>query len=147
MNTLYKDIIDFKRTIESINPKERPIGLQAFPKGACSDASFLLGSYLTRLGYGQFNVVCGKRGSVIENTRTSHAWLKMNELIIDITCNQFEEVTDEIIVSKTSNWHSNFKIDSTEIADVHIRDKGAAVPLSPFFETILNLMNLRDLPP
>ena len=141
MNNLHKDVIDFKRTIESINPQERPIGLKAFPQGACSDASFLLGSYLTRLGYGQFIVVSGERGTVIDNTWTTHAWLKQNELIIDITCSQFEEVVDKVVVSRASNWHSNFTIKSTELADVYTRDQGAAVALVPFYEKIINTMN------
>lgn len=141
MTKLIENVKKFKRGIESTNPFDRPIGLQAFPKGACSDASFMLGSYLTHLGHGQFFLISGERGSNIDSTWTSHAWLEKDGLIIDITCSQFEEVSDEIIISKTSNWHSRFSIKSTELADVYARDQNAAVALVPFYEKVLKIIN------
>ncbi len=137
---LKRDVINFKTAIESSNPSARPIGLREFPFGSCSDASFILGSYLKHLGYGEFKHICGQRGTHEDNSWTTHAWLEKNDLIIDITCNQFEEVTEDLIISDSSIWHLSFSRDSSEIADVYLRDEGALVALAPFYEYLLNKM-------
>jgi hypothetical protein len=137
---LKQDIIRFKRAIESTNTIDRPIGLREFPYGSCSDASFLLGSYLKHLGYGEFKHISGRRGKHEDNSWTTHAWLEKDGLIIDITCSQFDEVSEEVIVSDSSNWHLTFSRDSSETADVYTRDEGASEALAPFFEILLDTL-------
>jgi hypothetical protein len=143
---LIQDIKNFKKAIESTNPVDRPIGLREFPYGSCSDASFLLGSYLRHLGYGEFKHISGRRGKHEDNSWTTHAWLEKDGLAIDITCSQFDEVSEDIIISDSSNWHLSFSRDSSETADVYSRDKCASVALVPFFEYLLDIMQTSNSP-
>ena len=96
--------------IESIPLSERPIGLEAFPLGACSDASLLLGAYLQDCGHGKFTLISAERGRFEDDSEVSHAWLMQGSLIVDITADQFEDAPKQLIFTSESFWHKTFKV-------------------------------------
>ncbi|WP_331768068.1 hypothetical protein [Embleya sp. NBC_00896] len=61
------------------------LGLKTFPHGACGNACELLGEYLTSLGLGEWEIVTGQRHP------QTHAWLERDEVIVDITADQFPD--------------------------------------------------------
>ncbi len=76
--------------------------LQYFPRGSCGDVCEMLGQYLLDLGLGRWLY---RDGQVYPNRFSSHGWLKLDGLIVDITADQFAEVDDPVIVSRVSPWH------------------------------------------
>jgi hypothetical protein len=74
--------------------------LHDFPKGACGCVSELLGRYLQEY----FGVAPLFVSAEVDNFAT-HAWLKINNTIIDITADQFGQ--PPIIVSNDPAWHRN----------------------------------------
>ncbi len=97
--------------IEVVNRKHLPFSMQNFPRGSCGDSALLLGAFLSDLGHSGFKYVCGERGSVADNTWTTHAWLGRGSLIVDITADQFADAPGPVIVAYDSVWHGSFKAD------------------------------------
>ena len=60
-----------------------------FPKGSCGITCDLLGEYLLRNGYAT-KYVCGTKYGNTPFDSQSHAWLLYNNIIIDITGDQFK---------------------------------------------------------
>lgn len=85
-----------------------PFPMLGFPKGACGDASLLLGAFFADNGLPEFQYVCGERGAQDDGTWTSHAWLESEGLVVDITADQFEDAQEKVIVAYDSSWHSQF---------------------------------------
>lgn len=106
-----------RRAIESLPRTELPSCMAFFPKGACGDASLVLGAYLADNGLTSFQHICGERGSHEQNTWTSHAWLARGDLIVDITADQFPDAPGDVIVSTSSVWHASFSTDAPTPAD------------------------------
>jgi hypothetical protein len=115
---------------------ELPEEFRGFPAGCCGDASELLAAHLTELGHGPFTYVFGLRGEVASGTHTSHAWLTLGELVVDITADQFPEVANPVIVTTDSAWHRTFRIDQTRVADFRQWDEATVARLSHVFATI-----------
>ena len=109
-----------RSAIECLPPSELPFAMTGFPAGACGDASLLLGAYLVDSGFSGFEYVCGERGSVVDNTWTSHAWLQSGELTVDITADQFEDAPGKVIVAAPSQWHEQFEVESTGPSDFRV---------------------------
>lgn len=80
-----------------------------FPGGACSDASLVLGAVLDDAGHRGFECAWGEIVKP-DGTRPSHGWLQRGDLIIDITADQFDDVTETVIVSRDSAWHRKWRI-------------------------------------
>ena len=95
----------FRNAIITYGIKKLPISFHEFPSGSCGDASLLLGKYLEEMGLGQFNYVCGQL------RRQSHAWLEKDGIIVDITADQFDGVTHEVIVTDNNDFHKQFEED------------------------------------
>lgn len=107
---------EFRAALLRCNARDLPIGLSAFPLGACGDASLLLGEHFRRLGYGAFTYVCGKRG------QQTHAWIERSGVVIDITADQFPEVNTPVLVTKAPAWHRQFPVDFTNTTDLRKYD-------------------------
>ncbi|BDI33354.1 hypothetical protein CCAX7_54050 [Capsulimonas corticalis] len=81
-------------------------GLSAFPVGACGAAAEILQRRLKAAGMGEFKYICRYRYPPDGRTVT-HAWLEKDDLIVDITADQFEgEGQDPVIVTRFSPWHA-----------------------------------------
>jgi hypothetical protein len=78
--------------------------MHAFPRGACSDASLLLGAWLADNGRSGFDYVCGLR---IDNEGNciSHGWRARGDLVVDITADQFTDGPGSVVVASPSPWH------------------------------------------
>jgi hypothetical protein len=95
-----------RRAFETCKPSELP--WPAFPRGACGDASLVLGQVLDDGGIKGFEYVCGNKYKVTGEWYSSHAWLSHGDCIVDITADQFADVSDSVIVSSNSQWHQQW---------------------------------------
>lgn len=77
--------------------------MDSFPHGTCGDASPLLGQYLFDQGLGQWTYRNG------ECDRQTHAWIERNGLLVDITAYQFSDISEPVIVTFETSWHSKFE--------------------------------------
>ena len=92
----------FRRCLEQIHPR-LGTAFVTFPAGSCADSSKLLGQWLAEHGALRLMYVAAvRRGK-------SHAWLEYDELIIDITADQFEDGPRAVYVGKGSSFHREFK--------------------------------------
>lgn len=80
-----------------------------FPAGCCGDASMILGQYLYDEGYGVFTYVWGTKHSNATGYR-SHAWLQRENVIVDITADQFARVKSKVLVATHSVWHQKWSV-------------------------------------
>lgn len=72
--------------------------LADFPRGACGDASEMLGQYLADCNLGTW--LYRSCASI-----PSHAWLERDGWIVDITADQFESVSQPVIVTTDRWWY------------------------------------------
>lgn len=96
--------------IDQVPRAELPLGLRAFPNGACGDASLLLGAYFVDSGVQGFVYVHGSR-RVNDESRAWHGWLERAGLLVDITADQFLDAPAAVIVSANSTWHEGFALE------------------------------------
>lgn len=55
-----------------------------------------------RKGFGRWEYVTGWRG------RSSHAWLRQGNVIVDVTADQFPDMDQPVIVTTDDGWHRQF---------------------------------------
>jgi hypothetical protein len=96
---------DFRRAIERCPRGKLPKSFKRFPHGSCGDSTLLLAKYLERNGHSAFSYIHGMRGD------HSHAWLQRDDLVIDITADQFVDQEQPVIVAYKSEWHLTFNTD------------------------------------
>lgn len=131
----------FRQAIEHIPHTQRPIGMQAFPRGACGDSALLLGAYLVDQQVPGFMYVCGELGDKSANTWTTHAWLQRGELVIDLTADQFIDAPCGVIVSEPSGWHKKFRTESGQQSDFRKYGGYGADLLRPMYAQIIQALN------
>lgn len=98
----------FRKAIETIPVDTLPVCMQLFPRGACGDTSLLFGAYLVDHSVSGFKWMSGSRGDVRNDTWTSHAWLQRDDLVVDLTADQFPDTPAGVIVMCPSPWHAQF---------------------------------------
>lgn len=113
---VYRLAYGFRKAILQCEQSQLPITLQTFPNGSCGDASLLLGKYLLNNGYSNVRYIAGWKAT------KSHAWLLVDDFIVDITADQFPEITESVIVEDESLWHQQFEIDTDHAADFELYD-------------------------
>jgi hypothetical protein len=74
----------FRLAIETTEKSRLSAGFRLFPWGACGDASVLLGKFLKDQGLGDFTLVIGRSAD------NQHAWLEQDNVVVDITADQFD---------------------------------------------------------
>lgn len=82
--------------------------LEGFPKECCHHAAKLLGIRLQGLGYSGFCVIHAHHEA---DVRREHAWLCSQDLIIDITADQFGDDIPAVIVTRDSAWHRQWEVE------------------------------------
>lgn len=107
-----------------------------FPRGSCGDATPLLGSYFIDLRIFEFDYYCGDYGSHADGTWSSHAWLQKDDIVVDITADQFQDVNDKVIVSTNSDWHRKLNGKGLHIADYRVYDGFALANLAEMYKRI-----------
>lgn len=126
MNILVIEVLanSMRKAIE-LTPREKlPLAMSHFPKGACGDASLLLGTYMFENGLAGFEHVSGERGNSVNHSWVSHAWLSCGRWIVDITADQFNDALSAVIVSDSSEWHEQFHINNRSPSDFRLYPYG-----------------------
>ena len=78
-------------------PKDGTSMFHRFPRACCGDTTIILSQIYKDLGYKNVKYICGSR----KEDGTSHAWLKVGDICVDITADQFEEYSfKNVIVCK-----------------------------------------------
>ena len=109
ISALFELARNFRVAMESVPTRSMPECMQLFPRGACGDTSLLFGAYLVDHSITGFKWTSGCRGDVRDNTWTSHAWLQRDDLVVDLTADQFLDAPTGVIVASPSPWHFQFK--------------------------------------
>lgn len=120
----------FRAAIVRCERGSLPLGLREFPAGSCSDASLLLAQFLEDSGFQGATYIAGLRD------RYSHAWLELEDIIIDITIDQFAAdpeavlilggiptTDDGVVVTKNRDWHSQFEETRRSVARIDVYDE------------------------
>lgn len=134
--------ISFRTAIKSIPSEARPIGMQSFPRRACGDTALLFGAFLVDHAIPGFKYICGERGSQADNTWTSHAWLQRNDLVIDLTADQFPDAPADVIVSNPSPWHMQFTTEPGQESDFRKWSGYGVDLLHPMYSKVLSILQL-----
>jgi hypothetical protein len=107
---LKKEINDracrFRTAIDKCDKNKLSDNLKKFPIGSCSAASYLLAQFLKN-EFGTFDLLHSERH--VPKFQT-HAWLQKDNLIIDITADQFDGQNQTVSVVSSSEWHNTFKV-------------------------------------
>lgn len=130
----------FRRAIENIPPAARPIGMRSFPQGACGDTALLFGAFLADQSITGFMYVCGERGTMSDGNWTSHAWLQRDQLVVDLTADQFPDAPTAVIVSAPSIWHLQFKTECGQESDFRKWNGYGAELLHPMYAMVINVL-------
>ncbi|WP_160684330.1 transglutaminase domain-containing protein [Clostridium sp. C2-6-12] len=116
----FRDAIDAARKARDF---DKDLSFNEFPRGCCGDTSDLLAQYLLENGI-ETNYVCGTyRDGSFENSQT-HAWLLTdNNIIIDITGDQFKYDADflnyneSVYVGVEDDFHRLFEVEKRDCHD------------------------------
>jgi len=86
--------------------------LDSFPVNCCEFSSYLLAKFLIeKIGLSSLKIVTGENR---HKKSQRHIWVKLDEIDIDITANQFSSTDRTVIVEVHSQWHQRFKIINVE---------------------------------
>ncbi|MGN0148858.1 MAG: hypothetical protein ACI4C7_01245, partial [Clostridia bacterium] len=92
---------------ERSNIALKDYGFAYFPQGCCHSTSLALGVWLYNMSNKSMKIKC-ITGEQIDGK--SHAWLEYNHLIIDITADQFEDITESVMITSLSSvLHASYK--------------------------------------
>jgi len=125
---IFQSTVRFRRFIERVDScrwgRESTFRkFHHFPRGCCVITSHLLARYLIRdcVVKDVVNIVHGDHPQ-----DGGHYWVQINDLIIDITADQFDAMSEKQVIVGTSGWHSNCSIYeiSTEMFDFTNVDEG-----------------------
>lgn len=106
---------DFRDAIERVSPAQLTSQMARFPVGACDDTALLLARRLREAGYGPFLLRYARYGD--EEITPGHAWLRLGDVDIDITADQFSDQTHRVIVARRSAWHASLRVVDDQAAD------------------------------
>lgn len=125
--------ISFRKAIQSMPIDELPSSsfFESFPRGCCGDTSHLFAKYLASKGIESY-YVWGLKGN------QSHAWLEVDDIIIDLTADQFVEVSEEVIVTTNRKWHSQFNVQDKYLSDFENFNDYNATRLTKIYSNISN---------
>lgn len=112
----------FRQAFEQVDLSDAPGSLPHFPNGCCSWATWMVGHYL--------KYECNLSPIEIQGNRDGaagvepHAWLSVDGVIVDITCDQFNDCAHVILGVGASHWHSRWSVTRTdEIRPISSHDR------------------------
>ena len=111
---------DFRAAIENCDKRLLSACFGDFPAGSCGDASLLLAVYLIENGISGVFYVSGETRA--DGERETHAWLECDELIIDITADQYPEITSPVIVTSDRLFYERFTIKDRDAGGLEFYD-------------------------
>ena len=131
-----KTATEFRNAAEICAPS-LGITFKYFPRGSCGEAVLLLGTYLIEQGLGEFQYMLGEYGVRKDSNWSYHAWLQSDSLVVDITADQFPEITEKVIVQDVSKWHIKLNGTPQHIADYRILNTYSISFLSGMYRKII----------
>lgn len=134
--------VRFRETILETPIETRPLTIREFPLGSCGDVTLLVGTLLSDLGLDDFRYISGERGLRSDNTWESHAWAKSGSLIVDIAADQFPEIDQPAIVTRSSSWHQSFEQRSPHTAHIDKVDGPGMPALRQYYKLLKNRIGL-----
>jgi hypothetical protein len=127
----------FRTALEIVGPASGAPGLRNFPKDSCADTVLLLGAHLLDGGFGAFDGVGGEFGEPGSLECYSHAWLECDGVIVDITADQFPDVSQAVIVTRDDRWHRLFHTSNRGVADFRRYGPDTIAQLGIIYDRIL----------
>lgn len=95
----------FREAFEVSDLSKAPGFLKNFPSGCCSWATIFIGHYLkNECGLSPKRIL-----SAHHMSGGQHEWLIVNDIIIDITADQFDDAPNSVIVETDSEWHAKLQ--------------------------------------
>lgn len=126
----------FRTAIERCDRARLGITFETFPRGSCGDAALLLGRFLIEHGAATTTYVLASRGE--GDAWSSHAWLVVDDVVVDITPDQFDDAKAAVIVARDSAWHGTFEVEDTHIpGDFRIYDPHTVATLGGIYAVVL----------
>lgn len=120
-----EDLKRIRIVFEQLDKSNLPVSFQDFPLGACGDTCQVLAEILAELGYGEFRYIEGQR-----EDGKGHAWLEQGGMFIDITADQFDEVSEPVYLGPPNSWYQQFGVKNAHTAGFRELDTKAAAELS-----------------
>ncbi len=136
MEAMKEDLRKIRIAFEHMDKSNIPVTFINFPRGACGDTCEVLAEILKELEYGSFRYVAGRR-----KNGNSHAWLEQRGLIIDITADQFDEITESIYVGPSNSWYQQFEVQQKHEAGYSRLDAYSAAELSDVHSRVIAEIN------
>lgn len=129
----------FRQAIMSLPISKFPNSsfFENFPDGCCGDTCHLFAKYLISKGY-EVNYVWGWKG------KQSHAWLELNDLIIDLTADQFPDVNEVVVVTYDKSWHQAINKQQKSEVDFEKFDGYNHARLKTIYNNILEVLRKED---
>jgi hypothetical protein len=137
---------NFRKAMSRIAPDDFHFGLfSSFPKNCCEFTSYLLAKYLhERCHYKRVLMVHGENRY---KKTIRHTWLKIGEVDIDITADQFASSDRTVFVVADSVRHKRFIIFKSEIPNTkfdHFHEEQKLELLSDYKKVIANMQKSWD---
>jgi len=140
-----KDIENIARKVRAAIEEEiatskytNDIELQSFPRGSCEVATVILGLFLIQAGYEKTIQHAGLRRN-INGSENYHVWLFVNDqIIVDITADQFQECTSKIIVETRSKLHDSFPVYQKRPLNLEALDRNGMANYRNLYNEILH---------
>lgn len=127
---LVNEIIKFRNMIDEtdFNSVDEAGCFRNFPRACCGDASLLLWKYIQNKFKGRFDgYICYKNGV---SNGCWHAWLEFeNNIIIDITADQFKDIEENVLITTNRRFHNRFKENSRGRIDVDYENMNREVKM------------------
>jgi len=136
-----------RRALEDLPEDKWPSTWTSFPGGTCGDTSLVLGAFLADAGFGGFEYVSGEGERREEDgICPSHAWLQRDQLVVDITADQFADGPGPVVVAENPEWHHRFRVmwkDAGDFREHPSKHVGAARQLYDFVKAWSDADTLR----
>jgi hypothetical protein len=130
---------EFRKSFEELDFEKAPGFLVKFPEGCCSWASYMIGHFLKyERGFNPIEIQAERDDP---NGMDPHSWLAVEDIIIDITSDEFEDSGSKVIVTNYSEWHDTWKIvNKAEIVEINTYDQipfGTELKPSEIYELLV----------
>lgn len=122
--------------------------MDGFPIGCCKRVSILLAKYFIEyLGVDESEIkyveATGDGNYENGNMPSKHIWLNVGNINIDITADQYKEVTEEVIV--TEDWIWGDKFIRREEIEYNNPSISYSESLRPEYDAIIGIFSIQDI--
>lgn len=132
----------FRKAVEELKPQLRSVCFKDFPRGSCGDASILLGEVLEELNLGDWVYRSGKRAD-----GQTHAWIERADVIVDITADQFPDISEGVVVTSDRTWYTQFAPTGGDGRIANLRNADAVAPVMADLEADFSLLLAETVAP